>query len=144
MSLTAFLTAAAIHLMPGLPVDRAQAIAEPIAAVTDNREDATLLLVTNYGESSFRWDVQTCKVTGDNGRAMSAYQLHPWLWRTNYGKAWVCADPQWSARLALFALGSKGSARTRIARFMGRAPKDREVNRRTWLVQKVLGLDKAA
>jgi len=140
MLLTAFLTSAALTLSPNLPPERALHIAESIAAVTDSSDDAKLLLVTNFAESTFREDVETCRIAGDHGKAFSAYQLHPWLWGSLWGRQWVCADPHLAARLALFALGSGGSTRTRIARFMGRSPTDKQVLWRERMVRRLDGV----
>lgn len=138
MTLTAFLTAAALTLSPNMPQARAEHIADSIASVTDDKQDGALLLVQNFGESTFREDVETCRISGDHGKAWSAYQLHPWLWGSLWGRKWVCSDPQLAARLALFALGSRGSIRARIARFMGRSPTDKQVLWRERLVAKVM------
>jgi len=139
MSLTAAaLVVAAMNMVPGLSPERAERIVDPIVAVTDDPQERALLLVTNRAESTFRVDVETCQVSGDHGKAFTSYQLHPWLWGSLWGRRWACSDPQLAARLALFALGSRGSIRSRIARFMGRSPGDKQVLWRERLVNRII------
>lgn len=53
------------------------AVAEAIAAVTDDPRERAILLVTAAEESAWRRDVADCRVRGDNGRARGAWQIHP-------------------------------------------------------------------
>lgn len=52
-------------------------VAAAILAVTDDEVEQRALLVTAVEESHMRADVLDCRVRGDNGRARSAWQVHP-------------------------------------------------------------------
>jgi hypothetical protein len=137
MLLVPFLIAAALDLSPALPPSYAKHVAETIASVTESKEEATLLLVTNAGESSLRRDVETCEKTGDGGLAISSYQLHWWHWG-GYSRSEICARPTLATGLALRALSGDGDYAHRIARFMGRKPTNPEVLRRAAVVVAIL------
>ena len=123
---------------PGIADERAAEVAGHIvAAVGENLPAAVLLVDTAQGESAFRKEVETCKVTGDNGQAFSAFQLH----KEHFGRhtrSEICRDPVLAAQLAHGALSTGGTVAERIARYMGRSTKDREVKRRAHLYERLM------
>jgi hypothetical protein len=79
---------------------RYEAIAADIVAVAeaepidnDPLRTSLLLAAIAYRESQFRHDVETCKVTGDGGKALG-------LWQTHSSDA-VCRNRAEAARVAL-------------------------------------------
>ncbi len=135
--LAAKLMALALLLAPTLPTARAESVAISTAAAAEgDLEEATLLLVTNFRESSFRAEIEDCHVLGDGGRAFTAYQLHA----SHFGglaPERLCRDPELAARRALRALGA-GPAADRVARYMGRSRGDPEVRLRVALYIRLL------
>ena len=123
---------------PQVGSTRAAEVASDITeAAGEDLSEAVLLVVTEQGESSFRREVESCKVTGDNGQAFSAFQLH----REHFGhhtRSEICRDPVLAAELAQRALSGDGSIAERIGRFMGRKPTDKEVQRRASLYDRLM------
>ena len=79
---------------------RYDAIAADIATASeadpidnDPLRTSLLLAAIAYRESQFRWDVETCRVTGDGGKALGLWQTH--------STALVCRDRKTAARVAL-------------------------------------------
>jgi len=125
MNLTTIVVSAILSLSPNLGENRAREVAVPIAAVAPTTEDALLLVVTAFRESSFRKEVETCEVRGDAGLAHTLFQLHVRnLWP--HGPEVACSRPVVAAGLALRTLG-RGTVEERVSRFMGRKPTNREV-----------------
>lgn len=111
---------------------RVDAVAGSIARAASTPEDQALLLVTAVRESALRLEVETCRVVGDGGRAVSSYQLWRHHWR-GHTRSEICSDPALAAGLALGALRFGRTVRARIAAFMGRGQQDPEVSRRVRL-----------
>lgn len=139
--MTAFAARLAILValaQPNVGQERAAEVAGDIAAaVGEDLSEALLLVVTAQGESSFRREVEACRVTGDHGQAFSAYQLH----REHFGhhtRSEICRDPVLAAELAQRALSGDGSIAERVGRFMGREPADKEVRRRAALFDRLM------
>lgn len=130
---------AIITLCPTLPAARAIEVAEPIAAVATTLEEAALLLVTNYAESTFRREVEDCRVLGDGGKAASGFQLHKWT-RAGHSQAEVCADPVLAASLALRMLNRGSIVRSKFALYTGGRTDSGEVSRRVRLYRRVLAV----
>lgn len=139
-ALAAKLVAFALVLAPALPTARAESVAISIASASDgDLEDAILLLVTSFRESSFRKEVEDCRVVGDGGRAFTSYQLHAHHFG-GHSRRELCTDPELAARRALGALGT-GPPLKRVARFMGRPVIDPEVRLRVALCDRLLALE---
>jgi hypothetical protein len=139
-----WLVSVILSLAPGIQAERAHEVAVPIAIVAgDDREGAAILVVTAWRESTFRREVETCAILGDEGRAISAYQLHQGhLW--GHSRREVCSDTRLATELAYGALRARheGEARSiRIARFMGRSRSDPEVRRRVVAVQRAMAIE---
>lgn len=139
--MTAFVAKLALLLIlaqPGLESERATEVASDlVAAIGEDLPSVVLLGVTAQGESSFRKEVQTCKVTGDNGQAFSAFQLHREHF-DHHTRSEICRDPVLAAKLAHWALSGEGTIAERIARYMGRKKTDKEVRRRARLYERLI------
>lgn len=81
-----------------LHLDRAVAVAEAIALVSDDLLDQEVLARIAWYESALRADVAECRTRGDRGRALGLFQLHPIDPRD---AAPACGDYADQARLAL-------------------------------------------
>ena len=137
--IVAFITFVAPHLSQG----RALELAKPIAAVSRDVDDAITLVVVANSESSFRKDIETCEVTGDNGRAIGLTQLHWYHWG-RYTKDEICGNTKLQMAIALRALGEKSVGDSeRMARYLGRKPGDEEVLRRVTLIAQLRGIANA-
>lgn len=104
--------AAAVLAAPALPFEGPAA-----------REASALGLVAlAAGESGWRAEVIDCRVTGDHGRSVSAWQLMtPWAW-AGRSRADICSSVPLAAGLALRALGLHGAqARSHLSMFYGYA-----------------------
>lgn len=141
--MTALLLAAILSLSPALPTATAARYAADIALAADGDIDmAWALVATQHEESHWRVDVETCRVTGDGGRSVSAYQLGKWWW-AGYSQAEVCASNQLAASLAASALtvlshrtgGLPGAMRA----YVGCRPGDVRSVRRIQLYRKLRG-----
>lgn len=75
----------------------------PLPVRGDARATRDLLLAIAEHESAFRFPIIRCKVTGDNGRAFGAYQLHREAMGDHTPEE-VCASDTLQAKLALGAL----------------------------------------
>jgi len=76
--------------------------------------------------------VQTCRITGDNGRSLGSFQLQRHF-RGGFSLRDFCNTPSLQAQLALRALRisrGTGDVRRAFARYMGRRGADAEVCRR--------------
>lgn len=128
--IAAILTAAILSLAPWVGPARAAEIAAGPAAATSDLDEALLLVTVDYHESSLRKSVEDCRITGDGGRAVSAYQLT----RRHLGRrtrAEVCASHALASKLALRALRApQCDPRCALAAYLGRRQSDPEVSRR--------------
>jgi hypothetical protein len=101
MSLIDIVAAAIVSLHPppmsGETIDR---YAADIAAAAEGDVDVALaLVVIQDAESTWRESVETCKVKGDGGRAISAFQMHKHWWGGKTSKE-VCGSNKLAAELA--------------------------------------------
>jgi hypothetical protein len=102
--------------------DQAARYSADIAAVAEDVEEAIALsIVANY-ESDWRASVASCEVTGDDGRAVSIYQLHAHHLH-GHSREDVCKDNRLATRLAAQVLGQLhraiGTWRDTFARYVG-------------------------
>ena len=125
----AIYVAAILNLLPAVGRSRAETIARQIDTAARNVDDGLMLVVINRRESDFSAAVERCDVTGDGGRAISAYQLHPHL-LGRYSREQVCQDPVLAARIALWTLGRDGTPAERFGRYAGRSTQDRKIVQR--------------
>lgn len=109
-----FVAAFMMYLAPTSNPARYEAIAADIVQVAeadpiDNDPLRTSLLLASiaFRESQYRPDVETCKVRGDNGKALG-------LWQTHSSDA-VCRDRVTAARVALGYVRRSLSACQRLA-----------------------------
>lgn len=86
--------AAAVDAAPALPFDGPAAREGAIGA----------LLVVAHHEAGFRQEVIDCRVTGDHGRSVSAYQLHKGMAWGPFSREQLCASNQLAAGRALAVL----------------------------------------
>jgi hypothetical protein len=101
---TALVLAAILTLAPALQRETAERYAADIALAADGDIDlAYALVATQHVESSWRLSVETCAVTGDGGRAVSAFQMHRHWW-AGYSRAEVCGSNALATSLAASAL----------------------------------------
>lgn len=115
--------AAIVAISPKVPVERAERYARDIAIASEgDAELAAALIETQRAESDFREEVETCKVTGDNGKAVTGFQLHSERW-DGRGREELCASNvlaagvagKWLARLRRIT----GSWRIAFVRYIG-------------------------
>lgn len=134
----AFVLSALLALSPILRRDpvRAERYAADIVAASQGDVDLALaLVVTAEGESTFIESRETCKTTGDRGKAITLYQLHKdfGAWG-NSTREELCNDnalatrraAEWLIRLRLSTGGWRGAIRAYIGADMG----DSRVQRR--------------
>jgi hypothetical protein len=140
---TALLVVAILALSPALPAATAERYAADIASAAEGDWDmAAALLATQWEESRFRVDVETCLVTGDGDRSVTAFQMQRHWW-AQYSRAEVCASNRLAASLAASALtilshrtgGMTGALRA----FVGCRPGDVRSVRRIQLYRKLRG-----
>jgi hypothetical protein len=121
--MTSIILTAILTLAPTLPREQAERYAEDIesAAANDDGElDVELgmaLVVTQDAESTWRESVESCRITGDDGRAVGAFQIHKHWWN-GHTRAEICASNRLSAALAARSLRT---LRTRTGGNMARA-----------------------
>jgi len=102
--MTALILAAILTLAPALPAPTAERYATDIAMACGDELDLCYALVaTQHAESAWRAEVEDCRVTGDGGAAVSAWQLHK-HWLGGYTRAEVCGSNRLAAYLAANAL----------------------------------------
>lgn len=115
--------------------------ASDIAAAAPDVEIALALVATGTVESGWRRDVETCRMTGDDGRAISLWQLHA-HWLAGHDRAEVCASNGLATMLAageLMTLRARcGAIRCAMARYVGAPPRDPRVARRVELFGRLL------
>lgn len=80
---------------PNLPPDRAAHVAADIAAEAEDVEQSLVLVTIARFESDFREEVENCAITGDDGEAISLFQMHA-RWYQHHARRDIC----WSNRLA--------------------------------------------
>lgn len=80
---------------PNLSEARAAHIAADIAAEAEDVEQGITLVTIARFESDFREEVENCAITGDDGEAISLYQMHA-RWYAGHSRRAIC----WSNRLA--------------------------------------------
>jgi hypothetical protein len=137
MMSAALVTAALVSLLPSLNPSRIDELAQTISAVADTQDDAARLAVTVARESSGLRSYETCELSGDHGRAWTAWQLHVQHWG-RHTKAEICSDPELATELALVALRRRKSPRGSFAAYLGRVASDSEVVLRVRLYFKAL------
>jgi hypothetical protein len=146
VSLAAVLTGLVLQLAPAIGSDRAAEVASGAAVAAEASpqplEAGVLLIVTAWRESGFRKAVETCQITGDGGRAVTAYQLHREHWGHHQATE-ICADHALASRLALRALEGHHSVRGACAAFLGRRWTDPEVTRRVAAFNRLLAAARA-
>ena len=125
MTLAALTLAAIMSLPVAAHIDAADAqrYANDIAlAAGDDVEVAMALVATANAESDFDKRVETCRRTGDNGAAVSQYQLHR-NWWGGHSRAELCGSNALATALAGNALRTlrrmAGSWRAAFRRYVG-------------------------
>lgn len=123
--------AALAFVKPSLPPERASRLAGDIAAEADTLDEGLALVAVATVESGLRAEVETCRVTGDHGRAWSLYQLNADAWKRPYTRAQICASNRLATRLARNALrtlgGSSGHWANAMRLYVGRSATARDV-----------------
>ncbi len=142
--MTALVLAAIVSLAPALPVPTAERYAADIVAACDDEWDLCAAMVaTQFEESRFRAEVEDCRVTGDGGHAISAWQLHK-HWRGGYSQAEVCASNALAASLAASALVAlshrTGGLAGALRAYIGCRPGDSRSVRRIRLFNRLRGV----
>jgi hypothetical protein len=96
----AIVLVAILNLAPWLSHDQAISYAKDIAKVCNNNVPlcATLTVVAN-AEGSFTKAVETCKIVGDEGKAISLYQLHPHFYG-RYTPEEICSNNRLATSIA--------------------------------------------
>lgn len=133
MTLAELAIAALLHLRPA-EADRArlEAMGRDIAAAVEERDEvaswlpgaveplpgrgspgaparaALALVAIAHHESGLRAEVADCRVTGDEGRAFTAYQLRGPFAFGGYRVSALCRSPRLAARRALAVLSRHG------------------------------------
>lgn len=104
MSLFDVVVAAIVSIGPRLSGEQIDRYAADIAYVAkDDLDLALALVVVQDAESTWRESVETCKVTGDGGLAISSFQLHKY-WRVGFSPAEICRSHLVATALAARAL----------------------------------------
>lgn len=112
MDLATVVIAAIVSLHPRISGEQIDKYGTDIAAAVDDEcghdeadcvELAIAVIVVQQEESSWRSDIESCKVVGDGGRAIGAHQTHRHWWRGRTRKE-ICGDNRLSASLAAHAL----------------------------------------
>jgi len=142
MELISIVAAAIVSLAPNLSGEQVDEYASDIAAAVDEEcghddahcvELALALVVVQHEESSWRKSVETCRVTGDGGRAISMFQLHRHWWGKNT-RGQMCASNRLAAKRAAFAMrtlsGPERSMGLAFRRYVGCTASDRRAVRR--------------
>jgi hypothetical protein len=146
MDIVTLVTAAIVSLRPHISGEMIDKYAADISAAVDVEcehdevdciELALALVVVQDQESTWRSDVETCKVVGDGGRAVGAYQMHRHWWRGRTRKE-ICSSNLLAATLAAHTLtvlaGPSGGMETALRHYVGCAKNDpRAVKRRDTL-----------
>jgi hypothetical protein len=125
---SALVLAAILKLAPLLELSTAERYAADIAAACGDEADLCFALVaTQHVESSWSMDVETCVITGDGGRAVSAFQLQKWWW-AGYTRAEICSSNRlavWLAASTLTVLSHRtGGTIGALRAYVGCAPGD--------------------
>jgi hypothetical protein len=148
MGIVELITAAIVSLAPQLSAETVNRYATDIAlAADDDAELALAMVATQDAESTWRADVETCKVTGDGGRAISAMQLHRHWW-AGYSRAEICASNRLAMSLAssaLIALAHRtGGWRGAMRAYVGCRPGDPRSVKRIRTFERLLALARRA
>lgn len=102
-------------------------------AADDDVNVAIALIVVQDSESTWRRDVESCKVTGDGGKAISSVQIHRHWW-SGYSRAEICASNRLAVTLAANVITvlseSTGSTRAALRAYVGCSSKDPRAVRR--------------
>jgi hypothetical protein len=127
---------------PALPEERAQHIAADIAAeAVDVEHGLTLVTIARF-ESDFREEVENCAITGDDGDAVTLFQLHA-RWYQRHTQKELCASNRLATRLAADAISYlrrmvKTTERV-FMRYVGTSdPRDRRIVSRLALFRKLV------
>lgn len=151
MTLFPLIVAAIQSVAPPMSGEQLDAYASDIVAAVDEEcghddvdclELAAALIVVQHEESSWRRDVETCRVTGDGGRAIGAHQTHRHWWRGHSRKE-ICASNRLSATIAAHALLTlrRGSGYgVALQRYVGCPATDRRAVRRRSTLSKIKAL----
>ena len=137
MSLFDVVVAAIVSIGPRLSGEQIDRYATDIAYVANNDLDLALaLVVAQDAESAWRESVETCKVTGDGGRAISSFQLHRHWWG-EFTRTEICASNVVAAARAaraLTVLARRGGFENALRLYVGcRASDPRATKRRATL-----------
>jgi hypothetical protein len=112
MSLFDVVVAAIVSIGPRLSGEQIDRYAADIAYVAQDDLDLALaLVVVQDAESTWRESVETCKVTGDGGLAISGFQLHQ-HWLGGISRTEIC-------RSNLLAAARAGFTMKALARYSG-------------------------
>ncbi len=98
---------ALLDARPSLEADRANILSRDIAAEVDTLDEARAVIATIETESGMRESVQSCRVTGDHGKAISMGQIHRFWWE-GHSRREICADNRLAMRLTIGALRALG------------------------------------
>jgi hypothetical protein len=134
MSMFDIVVAAIVSLGPRASGESIDQYAADIAEASQGELELALAMVaTQDAESTWRRDIETCKVLGDGGAAATAWQLHK-HWRGGHSRAEVCASNRLAASLAagaLIALSHRtGGLRGAMRAYVGCRPGDPRSARR--------------
>jgi hypothetical protein len=139
MSFFEVVVAAIVSLAPRLSGEQIDRYAADIAYVAhDNLDLALALVVVQDAESAWRESVETCKVTGDGGLAISSFQLHA-HWLGGFSRQAVCRSNLLAAARAghaMLVLARVGGMENALHLYVGcRATDPRATRRRSRIQQ---------
>jgi hypothetical protein len=135
MDIATLVTAAIVSLHPHISGEMIDKYAVDIVAAVDEEcghddahciELALSLVVIQNAESSFRSDIESCRVTGDNGKSVTGFQLQSHNWGP-YSRKEICASNLYAARRAAAVLATHARRRTyayAVVRYMGYGARD--------------------
>jgi len=140
ISLATVLAALAIA-SPNLSEARAAHVAADIAAEAEDVEQGLTLVTIARFESDFREEVENCAITGDDGEAVSLFQLHA-RWYERHTQEEICASSRLATLLAARAVSYlRRMVRTPellFMRYVGTSnPRDRRIVSRLALLRKL-------
>ena len=104
-------------VLPDVSQNRIRAMSEDMVFVVNNefsegslrsklvREEALVMLVAvSIGESSLRYDIENCKVTGDRGKSVGLGQVMSGPNWKSYTRSEICSNRKIQFKLSLYVL----------------------------------------
>lgn len=141
MEFISVVAAAIVSLAPRLSGEAADRYAGDIVAAVEDEcghsgadciEFAIAMVVVQDAESSWRSDVESCRVTGDSGRSVSMWQVQR-HWYGPYSRRQLCRSNALAAKrgaVALRTYATGTSYEAAVVRYMGCGWRDPRGNKR--------------